>query len=192
MKLDLSELMSGRASAVRFDYRFDPEHVDLPAADLPADVKIPENGIRVEGEAVDSLGFLKFKAHVSATYLTQCARCLDDIEREIAFDMERMILTEPAAEKNHVNADGEWDGVLDDTLTIQEGRLCPDADIIEEISLALPPFDLCDPACPGLCPKCGRRLADGDCGCREEKIINPKLAILKTLLDHQEDDKERG
>ncbi|MBR4206026.1 MAG: DUF177 domain-containing protein [Clostridia bacterium] len=191
MKLDLSELMSGRASSIRFDYTFDPEHVDLECAALPSDVTIPENGIRVTGDAVDSLGFLKFRAHVSVAYLTQCARCLDEIKEEFDFDMERMILTAPAEEKNHVNADGEWDGVLDDTLTVNEGRLIPDADIIEEISLGLPPFALCSPDCPGLCPKCGKRRADGDCGCRDEKFVNPKFAVLKSLLKDGEES-ERG
>ena len=187
MKLDLSELMSGRKQKLTFDYRFDPGHVDLDCADLPADVTIPENGVRVEGEALDSLGCLMFRAHVTVRYETQCARCLDPISREMEFDTERMILTEPAEEKSHLTDDGEWDGVTDDVLTVSEGKLIPDADIIEEISLELPPFDLCDPDCPGLCPKCGKRLADGDCGCRDEKYVNPKFAILQTLLDKEED-----
>ncbi|MBQ2547130.1 MAG: DUF177 domain-containing protein, partial [Clostridia bacterium] len=54
--------------------------------------------------------------------------------------------------------------------------------------LAIPTFDLCEPDCPGLCPKCGKRLKDGDCGCREDKIVNPKFAILQTLLDRQKEE----
>ena len=34
----------------------------------------------------------------------------------------------------------------------------------------------------------GKRLKDGDCGCREDKIVNPKFAILQTLLDRQKEE----
>ena len=42
-----------------------------------------------------------------------------------------------------------------------------------------------DAACV-VCPKCGKHLKNGDCGCKEEKYINPKLAILQKLLENQE------
>ena len=82
--------------------------------------------------------------------------------------------------------DGEWDGELDDVMYVTDARIIPDADVIEEVSLELPVFLLCSEDCPGLCQKCGHRLKDGDCGCKEEKEINPKLAILKKLLENQE------
>jgi len=183
MKLDLTDLLKQRSDAVRFDYTFDPSHTDAECVEFPDDVTIPENGIHVTGEAVDSFGCLWFRAHVTVSYMTRCARCLDDIRREVSFDVERMILTEAAPEVSHLDDDGEWDGVTDDVLVVNEGKLIPDADLIEEASLAIPTFDLCEPDCPGLCPKCGKRLKDGDCGCREDKYVNPKFAILQTLLD---------
>ena len=183
MKLDLSDLLSGRADTIRFDYTFDPAHTDLPCVELPDDVSIPENGIRVTGHATDSFGCLLLRAGVTVQYDTRCARCLDDIRREITLDMERVILTEAPEARSHLNEDGEWDGVTDDVLLVNEGSVIPDADILEEVSLSIPPFALCDPDCPGLCPQCGKRLADGDCGCRVERKINPKFAILQTLLD---------
>ena len=186
MKLDLADLLKQRSDAVRFDYTFDPAHTDAECVDLPEDVTIPENGIRVTGEAVDSFGCLMLRAHVTVTYRTRCARCLDELTRELSFDAERMILTEAAPEVSHLDEDGEWDGVTDDVLIVNEGKVVPDADLVEEVSLMIPSFDLCDPDCPGLCPKCGKRLRDGDCGCREEQYVNPKFAVLKTLLEQKQ------
>ena len=41
---------------------------------------------------------------------------------------------------------------------------------------------LCDESCPGLCPKCGKNLNEGACGC-PEKEIDPRLSALAELLD---------
>ena len=190
MKLDLSELLGGKRSAVSFDYAFDPTQVAEDCAAMPDDVTIPENGIRVKGKAVDSLGTLMFRADITVTYETRCARCLDPVERKYSFDMERMVLTdrEVSRELSHVSEDGEWDGVTDDFLYVNEGYVDADADILEEVSLTVPTYDLCDPDCPGLCPKCGKK-RDGRCECGEEKYINPKFAVLQTLLD-KDDRKE--
>lgn len=38
-------------------------------------------------------------------------------------------------------------------------------DLREAIILSLPRFPLCDEACKGLCPTCGKDLNEGPCGC---------------------------
>ncbi len=186
MKIDVTELMNHRLDSVAFDFTFDPRHTDVPCVDLPEDVYIPDGGIRVAGVASDTFGYMMFKAHVTVSYSTACARCLDDMDAGIEFDIERMILTDRIHDDSHLSSDNEWDGELDNILYVTDARIIPDADIIEEISLELPAFVLCSEDCPGLCQKCGHMLKKGDCGCKEEKEINPKLAILKKLLENQE------
>ena len=39
------------------------------------------------------------------------------------------------------------------------------SDLREAILLALPSNPVCADDCPGLCPRCGKRLAEGPCGC---------------------------
>ena len=187
MKIDVSELMNRRSSSVEFDYTFDPGHTDVECVALPGDVTIPEGGIRVSGTAEDTLGCMMFKACITVNYKTVCARCLTEIESSIEFDFERMILTERLYKsESHVSEAGEWDGETEDVIFVNDARIIPDADIMEEISLELPSFELCSEDCPGLCPKCGKPRKNGDCGCKEEKNINPKLAILQKLLENPE------
>lgn len=188
LKIDVTELMNHRADAVEFDYTFDPMHTDVECVQMPADVTIPADGIRVVGEAYDTLGSMMFKAHVTVSYETVCSRCLDPINAVLEFDIERLVITDRSSigVDSHLSDDDEWDGVTEDVICVNEARIIPDADIMEEISLSLPSFVLCDDECPGLCPKCGKHLKDGDCGCKEEKYINPKLAILQKLLENQE------
>ncbi len=185
MKIDVSDLY--RLGVIEFDYTFDPEHTDVECVLLPPDVKISEGGIHVTGTAGESLGCLMFKAHIVVDYTTSCARCLDEIKSTLEFDIERVILAERLYKgESHVSEDDEWDGVTEDVIYVNDARIIPDADIMEEISLELPTFELCSDDCLGLCPKCGKPRKDGDCGCKEEKNINPKLAILQKLLDNQE------
>ena len=189
MTIDITELLNHRISKLDFDYRFDPEHADCDLVDLPNDVSVPQDGIHVKGSVYDSIGQLVFSAHVSATFITNCARCLDEITDTVEFDIERTILSsQPAktARDPHVSDDNEWDGMTDDIMYVNDARIIPDYEIVSELSLELPTLSLCSPDCPGLCAKCGKKLRDGDCGCREKKEINPKLAILQKLLENQE------
>ena len=39
-----------------------------------------------------------------------------------------------------------------------------------------------DEDCKGLCPKCGKNLNQGDCGC-VVKEVDPRLAVLQKFLD---------
>jgi uncharacterized protein len=50
----------------------------------------------------------------------------------------------------------------------------------EQILLAVPPSPLCDEACRGLCPTCGKDLNAGDCGC-EKTTLDPRWAKLKSI-----------
>lgn len=186
MKIDVSSIMNHRLEEAEFAYTFDPSHVDAQCAALPSDIVIPDGGISVTGRVRNSLGCMMFEAHVAVRYGTRCARCLDDVEAEVEFDLDRMILTNAdtlSGKDTHVSDDGEWDGELDDVLYVNDSKIIPDADIMEQLSLELPMFVLCRDDCPGLCPKCGKKLADGDCGCREEKTVDPRLSVLAKLLE---------
>ena len=39
------------------------------------------------------------------------------------------------------------------------------ADVRDELLLELPGYPLCGPDCKGLCPRCGKNLNEGPCGC---------------------------
>ena len=53
--------------------------------------------------------------------------------------------------------------------------------IREQLILNMDMTVLCREDCKGLCPKCGRNLNEGDCGC-DRTEIDPRLAKLKQLL----------
>ena len=59
--------------------------------------------------------------------------------------------------------------------------------IVPELILSMPMKELCSEDCRGLCPRCGKDLNDGECGCAEE--IDPRLAKLAEILDSFKTDK---
>ncbi len=58
------------------------------------------------------------------------------------------------------------------------------SDLREAILLALPSNPVCADDCPGLCPRCGKRRAEGPCGCADETEPNA-FGALDALLGGQ-------
>lgn len=172
MKIDISALLSGRVRKLDFEYPLSPG--DEFCA-LPDDIRLTAP-VAVQGSVRDQNGVMALDAHIRAEYETDCARCLDTVQGCVEFDFTRLV-TE--------NAPADDDGD-EDIVCISEGGVNVDDQIIEELSLEFPTIHLCRDDCPGLCPTCGKRLADGDCGCREKKEIDPRLKVLQKLLENSD------
>ena len=99
-----------------------------------------------------------------------CDRCGREFETGRRTDFETPLLpeTEGAAD------DGEAFFLEGDTLDIDE--LLETAFILD-----MPAKFLCRSDCRGLCPRCGKDLNEGDCGCKPE--TDPRFAVLEQLLD---------
>ena len=69
----------------------------------------------------------------------------------------------------------------DDYIFIEDKKLDLLAPVEEQLMLEMPSKTLCREDCRGLCQKCGKNLNEGPCTC-EEHEVDPRLAILKTLL----------
>ena len=70
----------------------------------------------------------------------------------------------------------------DDYIEAPDYMLDTDALLRDDILLELPSKFLCKDSCKGLCPKCGKNLNMGRCGC-PEKEPDPRLAALSKLLE---------
>ena len=120
---------------------------------------------------VNRSGYMLLTLQAEAEYETRCARCLEKLHRKITLDLEKN-----AALKNDIREDD------DDTVPVADSAIELDGPAGELLFLGLPTRDLCREDCRGLCPKCGKNLNEGDCGC-DRKEIDPRLAVLKKFLD---------
>jgi len=176
MRIDLTQLLEGKLSSLDVEYSYMPDDSGVL---LPEEITLREP-IRVRCNITDKSGYMTLVASATADYDTVCDRCLEPISTSVTFSISRLIETGAhAAEAEH---DEDYE---DSLLTLDGGAVEIDGEITEALSLELPMYHLCREDCPGLCPKCGKRLSEGDCGCSAKKEIDPRLAILQKLLENQ-------
>jgi uncharacterized protein len=98
----------------------------------------------------------------------ECARCLDPIEDSLEVKFQELYVYP------------ESDAEEDEATRIQGDYLDLEPVLRDAVVLALPFGPVCDPACGGLCPDCGVRLAD-EPGHTHGDWIDPRWEAL-TLL----------
>ncbi len=178
MKLDITEIMNRRKA--RLDFSFDFEFPDSPdGALLPAGVTLAGSA-QIDCRVRDVNGFIKADFTVHAPLKCVCVRCLEEFEYPLEFSFERFA---------ELDGGDDLDCDADEVLTVKDSALFPEADIAEEISLEAPFRPLCSEDCPGLCPKCGKKLRDGPCSCAADEVFeDPRMDALRRLRDSMEDD----
>jgi uncharacterized protein len=113
------------------------------------------------------------EATVTATFPLECARCLDPILTSITSNFTELFSFGEILES-------------DVELIIPEDGNIDFAPIIREyLLLDMPRNPLCKEDCAGLCPECGVNRNHTQCDCKPEDI-DPRLSILKDLLDEEE------
>lgn len=126
-------------------------------------------------------GALLLSGEVSGTARTECARCVEPFEFDVAGSVEGYFVI-PGEDPEDVDeelGEDEFETLPEDS-TIDLEPLLKAAVVIE-----LPLVPLCDDECLGLCPQCGANLNEGPCGCapvEEEQVgANNPFGVLKSL-----------
>jgi uncharacterized protein len=109
---------------------------------------------------------------LSAGFTAECARCNKETNHLISADGEKYI-----ADKSEDNENGE-----DFYVTEIAGIIDLKDFLVEFLGVEVPLRYLCSEGCKGLCPKCGKDLNDGDCGC-PQRTKNPAFAVLENFFE---------
>ena len=171
MTLDMRPMLRGEVSQIPIDFALTPD--PIVGITYTADA-------RVTGEITDEAGYMRLTLQIALPFEGECARCLCAVRDTFLLEFERTVadegtLTEEQMEDN-----------VDEYVIIRDGELDLDEELREALVLSFPFRVLCEEDCPGLCPKCGKSLADGDCGCKKEKEIDPRMKIFEKLLNDGE------
>ncbi len=109
---------------------------------------------------------------LNAAVATECTRCLELFFAPVVVELEGLIglpgVTLSLERPVRVTEDG-W---ADLTPLIRE-----------YLWLALPASPVCSPTCAGLCVQCGGNIDRGECTCSDKGPVDPRWAVLQTLLD---------
>lgn len=179
MKLDLNEIaaQSGR----HLDYEInEPPIKDLEGAVCTDGVK---GLVRFSNTGKNIVVRGEFKTTVEL----ECGRCLKPFRMDISVPIEEALslaeaVVELDEEDEHEPADEEADVLfIDNVFDLNEL-------IRQSILINIPIRPLCSEECKGLCPKCGRDLRDGPCGCVLDEETSP-FGALASLLEQDNDTK---
>ncbi len=176
MKTDVTKILNKKEAMIVSSYKLDVTSVqDAPALPDGITITAPAD---VEVTVKDQNNCMSLSCRVRVDYVAPCDRCLDDVPGTLDFTFEKTVSADAAP------AGFEDDPTYDDVVFVSESSLDLDPAIVEEIALRLPIYHLCSEDCPGLCPRCGKNLKEGPCGCSEKKEIDPRLKKLQKLLDN--------
>lgn len=164
MFLDLHELIEVPGRRADFACELDGERLAFPAL-----VRFL-GPVKAAGVVKNEAGILSLEAEIDAEMRLCCDLCAAEFTRRLALPI-RATLQADAPEDDE-----------DDTLFPLEGDGIDVSSVLETCFILQTDMRfLCRPDCRGLCPRCGKNLNDGPCGCTED--VDPRLAVLGQLLD---------
>jgi uncharacterized protein len=171
VQVDISGLRGRVGERVRFSLR-------EPIADgLPEGMSLL-GPVEVEGSVLNTGPAYLVDGEIRAEVEAVCSRCLapfrEKVETTFLEDFREGVA--PPAGREEVSEESRTEVWFfqGDTLDLTEA-------VRQNLLLALPSQPVCRPDCPGLCPVCGRRLAEGSCSCRVEEV-DPRLEALRRFL----------
>jgi uncharacterized protein len=144
-----------------FDFDFPEIHLkpDLDIKDLTGTVRVTRTpqGLLVQ-------------VRMHAKVMQECVRCLNDCWQPLKIDFTDLY----AFTQKTVTDTG--------LILPEDGKIDLGPSIRDEMWLSVPISPLCSPDCKGLCPVCGVNLNEIP-HTHEEESIDPRLEVLKTLLE---------
>ena len=160
--------------------RIDREGFVVVDERVPADAPLWEGSGIEWSEPVDvhlrvssaGSGEIVGRGRVKGRLHQECRRCLKPVDSDLEAELTLVFVGDES------EADSDEAGMYPYNPGARELDLS-DA-VREEVVLAMNPYVVCDPECPGLCPKCGASLKEGACGCSEAET-DPRWDALREL-----------
>ncbi|MFP8964032.1 YceD family protein [Streptomyces nanhaiensis] len=115
----------------------------------------------------------------------ECVRCLEPLEQECEADFQEMF-SYPDADDRSRYADTGDDAEDEETFRLEGDLLDLEPVLRDAVVLSLPLQPVCQEDCPGLCPRCGARLAD-DPGHDHNEAVDIRWAALEGLAGSMRD-----
>lgn len=160
---------------VRFDETFEPGRIDFAGEELEQAGPLSVKGTAEMLENSD--GEIRIRGDYRVEMESQCDRCLGRARFPLAesFDLFYRPAAEIARDEEVAIDEGEAE------IGFYEGGGIELEDILrEQVLLALPMQRVCEEACKGICPVCGRNRNEGECGC-SPVVVDDRWSALRQL-----------
>ncbi len=168
MLFDLKKFFGAGISPDKREFQADFSDCDFSGSKIKEPVNVTFVAERLHDEVILTL---QAQANITAN----CARCLDEIEQTEKVDVEWVV-------KDRDLEDPDFELPLD-----EKGKLDVKEWVFQEFMFEIPMVQVCSTDCVGLCPVCGKKVADCSCEHAETEEattpLDPRLSILKSLLN---------
>lgn len=165
MLIDLKHIFATDNSSLPIEYS-----LDLSSAEVFGIYPL-KKPVTVSGTVSNKASLVVLDAVITYEYSAPCDRCGVETVRKHKLKLNKSLA---------VSIEGEES---DSILTVPDMKLDLDELLYSEVIVSLPMKHLCKEDCKGICPKCGKNLNEGKCGC-PEKEIDPRLSALAELLNN--------
>lgn len=169
MKADLSNIIKITGAKLELN-----NEISLNDAEFLGETYRFNSPLIIKGDIHNNGQSLTLTANVHGTMVTECSRCLDDIEVEVDFDISECL------SRSDEGADKEGDVILFEGYEIELDDI-----VTDHFLMNISGRYLCSDDCKGLCPNCGHNLNEGDCGCNRE-VIDPRWQALADIMNQQD------
>jgi uncharacterized protein len=115
----------------------------------------------------------------------ECVRCLEPLEQQCEADFQELF-SYPDADDRSRHAEAGDDAEDEETLHLEGDFFDLEPVLRDAVVLSLPLQPVCREDCPGLCPRCGARLAD-DPDHRHDDAVDIRWAALEGLAESMKD-----
>lgn len=168
-----------------------PFEADLPREFLDGVLLAPpatefhaDGAARLRGSVTKLSRAVLVQAGFTVPLSGQCKRCLAPLRLDEPVDLVRTWVPESQAHAPAERPGEEGEGSFDPSLADEEEYAGKEIDLApalrEQILLQIPSSPLCREDCRGLCPRCGKDLNAGECGC-DRTVMDPRWAALKGI-----------
>ena len=166
MKVDLSSVIKVTGAEVKLS-----STVGFGDAEFLGETYRFIEPLKVEGRVYNNGQSLTLEANVSGRMVTECARCLDEVEADVEFSVHELL------SQREEGADEDEDIILFDGYEIELDDI-----IADHFLMNISGRYLCSDDCKGLCPVCGQNLNHGECDCDNE-YIDPRWQALADIIN---------
>jgi uncharacterized protein len=169
--LRVADLIDRPGASRRIDLSLDvPDDLDL-------EIATPAGPLRLTGVVESVVEGLLVRGTLTAPLTVSCARCLRLLATEVSSEVTELF-TDPARAVDAADVEAGYE--------IRDAELDLDTLLRDALVPAVPYRPLCDEACKGLCPTCGKGLNEGDCDCTDIEVDTRWTALQALRLPEGE------
>jgi uncharacterized protein len=166
MFINISELISTPMKTEVFRVPVEMEDYTLHGEHFP----FREKGTLVLTVSNTGIRKVHLDGHWEGSLAVPCSRCLTEVVVPISVDIDDTVDLSPERQED----------MADDSY-MAENSIDTDALINHEILIRFPMKTLCREDCKGICPKCGKDLNHGECGC-DRVSLDPRMAAIQDIF----------